>query len=81
MTKETRISIKMPIEAKRIIKEAAKATNNTLSSYIASACLKQAKLDLEQSEIITLNDKERDLMLKTLDNPSSADKVLNLFTE
>lgn len=71
----------MPIEVKKIINEAAKATNNTLSSYIISACLKQAKLDLEQSKIITLNDKERDLLLKILDKPSSVDKVLKLFME
>lgn len=80
MTKETRISIKVPAGVKRIIKEAAKATNKTLSSYIISACLKQAKLDLEQNETIVLKDKERDLLMKILDKPSSPnDALINLF--
>lgn len=79
-TKETRIEFRAPSEAKRTIEEAAKVTNNTLSSYIISVCLKQAKLDLEQNETIVLKDKERDLLMKMLDKPSSPnDALINLF--
>lgn len=79
-TKETRIEFRAPLEAKRTIEEAAKVTNNTLSSYIISVCLKQAKLDLEQNETIVLKDKERDLLMKILDKPSSPnDALINLF--
>lgn len=78
--KEKRIEFRVPDEAKKTIEDAAKLANISLSSYILSVVLKQAKLDLEQNEIITLNNKERDLLMENLNNPPEPNEALkNLF--
>lgn len=68
-TKEKRVIIRISNEAKKTIEEAAKLSNISLSSYILSVVLKQAMLDLEQNEMITLNSKEKDKLMNALSNP------------
>lgn len=78
--KEKRIEFRVPEEAKKTIEDAAKLSNISLSSYILSVVLKQAKIDLEQNEMIVLNNKERDSLMSVLNNPPEANSALkNLF--
>lgn len=78
--KEKRIEFRVPDEAKKTIEDAAKLSNISVSSYILSVVLKQAKLDLEQNEIITLNNKERDSLMNALENPPKpSDELKALF--
>lgn len=78
--KEKRIEFRVPDEAKKTIEDAAKLSNISLSSYILTVVLKQAKIDLEQNEIITLNNKERDSLMNALANPPQPNEALrNLF--
>ena len=74
--KEKRIEFRVPDEAKKTIEDAAKLSNISLSSYILSVVLKQAKLDLEQNEMITLNNKERDNLMNALANPPMPNEAL-----
>lgn len=74
--KEKRIEFRVPSETKQTLEEAAKLANISLSSYIVSVSLKQAKLDLEQNETITLKDKERDLLMSALDKPFEPNEAL-----
>ena len=74
--KEKRIEFRVPDEAKKTIEDAAKLSNISLSSYILSVVLKQAKLDLEQNEMIILNDKERDNLMNALANPPMPNEAL-----
>ena len=74
--KEKRIEFRVPDEAKKTIEDAAKLSNISLSSYILSVVLKQAKLDLEQNEVIVLNNKERDALMKALANPPEPNDAL-----
>lgn len=74
--KEKRIEFRVPDEAKKTIEDAAKLSNISVSSYILSVVLKQAKLDLEQNEIITLNNKERDSLMNALAEPPKPNKAL-----
>ncbi len=67
--KENRIEFRLPSDAKKTIEDAARLSNISLSSYILSVVLKQAKLDLEQNEVISLNNKDRDLLMAALTNP------------
>ena len=55
IVKEKRIEFRVPDEAKKTIEEAARLSNISVSSYILSVVLKQARLDLEQNEIVTLS--------------------------
>ena len=78
--KEKRIEFRVPDEAKKTIEDAAKLANISVSSYILSVVLKQAKMDLEQNEIIILNNAERDSLMKALECPPKPNDALrNLF--
>ena len=78
--KEKRIEFRVPEEAKLTLEEAARLANVSLSSYILTVCLKQAKLDLEQNETIILQDKDRDTLMKALSEPIAPNEALkNLF--
>lgn len=74
--KEKRIEFRVPDEAKKTIEDAAKLANISLSSYILTVVLKQAKLDLEQNEVIVLKNKERDALMKALANPPEPNDAL-----
>lgn len=78
--KEKRIEFRLPEEAKKVIEEAAELSNLSISSYILNVVYKQAKLDLEQNEMIVLNSKERDRLLKALSSPIEPNsKLRGLF--
>lgn len=74
--KEKRIEFRVSEESKKIIEYAAELANISLSSYILSVVLKQAKLDIEQSNAIVLNNKERDSLIKSLKKPAKPNKEL-----
>ena len=75
MAKEKRIEHRVSQEAKTTIEEAAKLANVSVSSYILSTVLKQAKVDLSKSYIV-LNDDDRDALLKALQNPEKPNQTL-----
>lgn len=74
--KEERIEFRVPKQTKKTIESAAKLANISVSSYIINVVLKQAKYDLEQNEIITLNNMERDNLMKALSNPPAPNQAL-----
>lgn len=76
LVKEKRIEFRLPDEAKKTIEDAARLSNISLSSYILSVVLKQAKLDLEQNEVISLNNKDRDSLMNALANPPEPNEAL-----
>ena len=74
--KKKRIEFRVPDEAKKTIEDAAKLSNISVSSYILSVVLKQARLDLEQNEVITLNNKERDSLMRAFECPPKPNDAL-----
>lgn len=76
MSKEKRIEIRVSSESKNIIEQAAELANLSLSSYMLSVVLKQAKQDLAASDDIVLNNKERDALLKGMSKKSKPNKEL-----
>lgn len=78
--KEKRIEFRISEDDKQTIEDAARLSRISLSSYIVSVVLKQAKFDLEMNEIITLNNKERNALMAAFKNPPQPNKALrNLF--
>jgi len=67
--KESRIEFRVSKETKSILEDAARLANISLSSYIVSVSLKQARLDLAKNDTIVLNDKERNRFIKMMLNP------------
>ena len=74
--KEKRIEFRVPEEAKKTLEDAARLANISLSSYILTVALKQAKFDLEQNETIILNNDDRDRLMEILANPPKPNKAL-----
>lgn len=78
--KEKRIEFRVPDEAKKTIEEAARLSNISVSSYILSVVLKQARLDLEQNEIVSLSNLERDRLMEAFANlPAPNGALKGLF--
>ena len=75
-----RIDLRTNSEEKSILERASQINHLSLSSYIITTCLKQAKLDLEKEETITLSNKDRDLIMSALSNsPEPNDALKDLF--
>ena len=60
----------------KTIENAAKLSNVSISSYIQSVVLKQARLDLSQNETIVLSDQERDALMNALAKPIEPNDAL-----
>ena len=76
IAKNNRINIRVSDDDKEILELAARYSKRSLSSYIVDIVLKQAELDIKKNETITLNNEQRDLFLKILDNPPPPNEAL-----
>ena len=63
-------------EAMQKIEDAARLANVSISSYILSVTLKQARLDLSQNETIVLNNQEREALMNALSEPAKPNEAL-----
>lgn len=75
-TRKERIDIRISLQDKKTIEKAAEYNNLSLSSYIVSVVLKQARLDLKDNETIILNNSERDNFIKALSEFNEPNQAL-----
>lgn len=75
-TRKERIDIRISLHDKETIEKAAECNNLSISSYIVSVVLKQAKFDLRDNEMIILNDSERDNFIKALNECNEPNQAL-----
>ena len=75
--KETLIELNVSNFEKKIIEDAARLSNTSLSSYILNAVLKQANYDLGNKDVISLDNGDRDNLIHTLNNPPKPNQALN----
>ena len=79
-TKISRIDIRINPEDKEMLEMAAALKRVSLSSFILSAAIEIAKMDIEREETIVLSNKQRDEIMALLDNPPEPNEALkNLF--
>lgn len=76
LSKEDRINIRIDSSNKAVLEQAALLKNLSLSSYIVSVCLNQARADIEENETLVLNNQDRDLVLKLLSEPPEPNDAL-----
>ncbi len=74
--KDERIDLRTNSNQKTLLERAAELKHVSLSSYILTTALKQAKLDLEENEIIALSNRDRDLVMAALENPPEPNESL-----
>ena len=80
ITKNNRIHLRVSDDDKELLELAAKYNKQTLSAYIFEIAIRQAELDVRKNEVLTLNNEERDILLKALDQPLAPNDALrNLF--
>lgn len=74
--KKERIDIRVTNDAKTILERAAEINNISLSSYIISVCLRQARIDLKENERLMLNNSEAKIIVDSLNNPEKPNYAL-----
>ena len=74
--KNSRIDIRLDPKDKETLEYAASLKRISLSSYILSAAIEVARMDIEKEEAIILSNQQRDELLKLLDNPPEPTEAL-----
>ncbi|MCR5732145.1 MAG: DUF1778 domain-containing protein [Sphaerochaetaceae bacterium] len=74
--KDERIDLRINSNQKIILERAAELRHVSLSSYILTTSMKQAQIDLAENEEMLLSNRDRDLLMKALDNPSEPNDAL-----
>ena len=76
VSKTSRIDIRLSESDKSLIEKAAKLNRQSISSYIVSTIIKQARLDLVDNERIILSNEDRDILLELLENSNEPNEHL-----
>jgi|GEM_PF-1224641 len=71
-----RLDLRLSRGEKELLKKAAALKHEKVSDYVRVLVLNEAKRIVEESESITLSDKDRDLLLLTLDMPPAPNEAL-----
>lgn len=74
--KNERIDLRTNDEEKKLLERAAELKHLSLSSYIITTSLKQAKIDLDEEEVLLLADQDRNRILAALENPPEPNEAL-----
>ena len=74
--KDSRINLRTSLDDKSLLEKAASLRHLSLSSYIIATSLKQAQIDLAEQETLILTNRERDVIMKALENPPKPNSAL-----
>ena len=74
--KDERIDLRANTNQKTLLERAAELKHVSLSSYILTSSLKQAQIDLEENEILVLSNRDRELVMDALENPTKPNEAL-----
>ena len=74
--KKNRIDFRVDDKNKELREKAAQLKNLSLSAYITSVCLNQAKLDIEENETLVLSGKDADLVYQLLEKAPEPNEAL-----
>jgi uncharacterized protein (DUF1778 family) len=69
-SKDSRIDLRLTREQKALLEKAASLKGVSLSAYTLLHLLPQAQQDIDNQERLTLTNRDRDLFLSALENPS-----------
>ena len=75
-SKTNRIDLRVDDENKNLLEKAAQLNGLSLSSYITSICIRQAKLDIKQNESLYLSQEDMNLVYELLENAPEPNKAL-----
>ena len=71
-----RINLRTTPEAKHVIEQAAGLMGGSVSNFMVQQAYERAMSILEQRQVITLSNADRDMILDALANPQPANQAL-----
>ena len=74
--KDSRINLRTSLDDKSLLERAASLRHLSLSSYIIATSIRQAQLDLAEQETLIVSNRERDMIMKALENPPKPNAAL-----
>lgn len=74
--KQERIEIRVKPGDKKLLENAAELTGLSVSTFMLNHTLKAAKSEIDSSLKIKLSNNDRNLFMKTLENPPKPNKTL-----
>ena len=74
--KDSRINLRTSLDDKSLLERAASLRHLSLSSYIIATSIRQAQLDLAEQETLLVSNRERDMIMKALENPPKPNAAL-----
>ncbi|MBR4461647.1 MAG: DUF1778 domain-containing protein [Erysipelotrichaceae bacterium] len=78
--KNNRIDLRVDDKNKELLEQAAQLKNLSLTAYITSVCLSQARQDIRENETLFLSESDRDLIYRLLENsPEPNEELKGLF--
>jgi uncharacterized protein (DUF1778 family) len=81
-TKVSRIDLRVSLDQKELLEQAAMLKGLSLSSYLLSRSLEAAHTDIAAAEQLILSDRDRDLFLQLmLDPPQPAPALIDAMAE
>lgn len=74
--KNNRIDLRIDDIKKETLERAAQIKNLSLTAYITSVSLNQARLDIQENETLFVSGKDRDLVYQLLENTPEPNEAL-----
>ena len=74
--KNNRIDLRVDDANKETLERAARIRNLSLTAYITSVCLNQARLDIQENETLLLSGSDRDLVYRLLEKAPEPNEAL-----
>ena len=74
--KNNRIDLRVDDKNKQLLEQAAQLKNLSLTAYITSVCLSQARRDIHENETLILLESDRDLIYQLLENSPEPNEAL-----
>lgn len=75
-THNTRLDVRLAADHKNLIEQAASLLGQSVSAFAVSTLVSEAGRVVEQSTAIRLSNRDRDIFLAVLDNPSEPNALL-----
>jgi len=66
---ETSLEVRIGLDGKSLIEEAAELSGQTVDSFIASSVMEAARRTIDANQRIRLSNRDRDRFLELLENP------------
>lgn len=76
VNKEERLQVRLDRDAKQVLEKAARYENQTLSGFVLTKALDEARQVIDRHEILRINEQDWGQVMAAIDNPPVANDAL-----